>query len=126
MNENRRWPRIALHLEVSLRFPSVDEAAAASTIDVSRCGVYLSMSTPKPIGTTVRLVVHVGDGDMELEGVVVREDLAGVAVFLTKVSEGWERFCDEMTERKQNRSDGKSPLGMAVVERVRKSTNEER
>src|SRR5258707_623138 len=104
-DEQRRWPRMNLALEVLMRFETVDEAISARTTNISREGLFLRMDPPKPLGTKVRARLQIGAETFQLEGVVVHVNPdpdspvpdpgpIGVGVFLTAASEGWARLCD--------------------------------
>jgi len=115
----RRWPRIDLALRVHVRFVDLDEAAESQTVDISRSGLFVRMSPPEPIGTNVRLEVHLGSGErFEVHGVVVRtmpdpddptpnpHAPAGVGVFLTAPGEDWIRFVEALEQKREDRSAG--------------------
>lgn len=70
--ERRRFPRIQLALTVQLRFPSAEAALESSTVDISEGGVFIRMPNPRPEGTVIRLLLHVGERVLEIGGVVVR------------------------------------------------------
>jgi uncharacterized protein (TIGR02266 family) len=75
--ERRRFPRIQLALTVQLRFPSAEAALESSTVDISEGGVFIRMPNPRPEGTVIRLLLHVGGRVLEIGGVVVRSIRAG-------------------------------------------------
>src|SRR5690349_2014594 len=107
--QRRRWPRMALALDVTMRFDNVDHAISAETSNISREGLFISMNPPRRLGTKVRAKVDIGGQQFQLEGVVVHAvpdpddpegdtagQLPGVGVFLTHVSDNWVTFCDEL------------------------------
>lgn len=103
-------------LDVQMRFERMDAAiakTAAQTTNISRKGLFIRMDPPKPVGTKVRLSLQIGADVIQLEGVVVRivpdaaenrplapNDIPGVAVFVTKASDNWERFCETVEEHR--------------------------
>lgn len=100
-----------LNLEVKVRLEHRDHALDAETLNISREGIFIRMDPPKPIGTRVRIGMHIANEKFSVEGVVVRcvpdddEPLAegqtpGIAVFLTMTSAGFGRFCDDLMQRK--------------------------
>jgi Tfp pilus assembly protein PilZ len=121
MAENdRRWPRIDLALEVTVRVEDLDEAA--STLNVSREGLFVQTDAPRPVGTPVTVTVALASGErFQAEGVVVHihpdpdgeapaptDRPAGMGVFLTKTTGAWSDFCD-LVERTRTRPDDETP-----------------
>lgn len=113
VSDTRRWPRMALALDVRMRFENRDQAMEARTLNISREGVFIQMDPPKPIGTRVRIAMHIEATHEKfvIEGVVVRcapdvdeplnpGEAPGIAVFLTHSSVGYTRFCDELARAK--------------------------
>ncbi len=119
----RRWPRMRLALEVQMRFDGVDEAidgVAMRTTNISRDGMFIRMSPPKPIGTHVRVRVLVGAHEILLEGVIVRAAEAddpdtGVGVHLTSASYGWEKLCDLVEARRRGETIAAGDLDLPVA-----------
>jgi hypothetical protein len=123
--DSRRWPRIPLALTVRMRFSDFDEVVQGRTANVSREGLFIRMDKPRPIGTTVHVeleVVNTGDR-VVVDGVVVRsvpdpderatgeigtspprDEIPGIAVFLTGASDGWEHLCDALARHKSEKS----------------------
>ena len=106
---------MSLALEVALRFDDLEKAIGAETANVSREGLFITMDRPKPLGTPVKVRLQNARTAtaFTLEGVVVRclpdlEDprplepgqTRGIAVFLTRTTEEWARFCDALAERR--------------------------
>ena len=111
MEDNRRrWPRIDIAVAVQLCFSSVDAAVTAQTVNLSREGLFIATSHPRPVGTTVRARIRLDDSGQvfELEGVVVRvieerpasatrpAERAGMGVLLKKAGPGWTEFCEKL------------------------------
>jgi hypothetical protein len=107
-------------LDVHMRFDRMDAAiakTAAQTTNISREGLFIRMDPPKPVGTKVRMSLRIGEDVIKLEGIVVRtvpdavdptrptDGIAGVAVFVTRASDNWERFC-ETVEQHRTETDG--------------------
>jgi hypothetical protein len=111
-----------LALEVQMRFEGVDEAidgVAMRTTNISRDGLFIRMSQPKPIGTHVRVRVVVGAHEILLEGVIVRAAEAndqelGVGVHLTSASYGWEKLCDLVEARRRGETIAEQDLELPV------------
>jgi uncharacterized protein (TIGR02266 family) len=111
MEDNRRkWPRIDIAVAVQLSFSSVGAAVTAQTVNLSREGMFIATSHPRPVGTAVHARIRLDDSGQlfELEGVVVRvsEDCpasegrpaqrAGMGVLLQKAGPGWVEFCEKL------------------------------
>lgn len=88
-----------------MRFASTEEILAATSLNISRRGVFLVTDQPKPIGTPVRLSIEVGgDGKrVDVSGIVIHEASEahdhrprGVGIFLTKVPPEWDTLCDRL------------------------------
>lgn len=70
--ERRHCARVALQLQVRLRFETAEAMIASRTFDISRSGAFIAIREPRPRGTKVRLTVEVDDTTIVLGGVVVR------------------------------------------------------
>lgn len=70
--ERRNCARVALQLQVRLRFETAEAMIASRTFDISRSGAFIAIREPRPRGTKVRLTVEVDDTTIVLGGVVVR------------------------------------------------------
>jgi uncharacterized protein (TIGR02266 family) len=121
MAENdRRWPRIDLALEVTVRVEDVEEAAL--TLNVSREGLFVRTDEPRPVGTPVKVTVALASGALfQAEGVVVHihpdadadapappDRRPGMGIFLTTATDAWREFCD-LVERTRKRPDDETP-----------------
>lgn len=71
-DERRNCARVALQLQVRLRFETAEALTACRTFDISRSGAFIALRDPRPRGTKVRLTVEVDDTTIVLGGVVVR------------------------------------------------------
>jgi hypothetical protein len=111
MSTARRFPRVAIVLEVNLHFDDLADASRGQTLNVSRQGVFIAMDDPVAVGTRVRLRIEIaGSGEQHGgEGLVIRrqpdpDDPAtptsprGIAVFLTSADPGWSRWCDALAK----------------------------
>jgi hypothetical protein len=119
----RRWPRIDLVLQITLRVDDLVEAAR--TLNVSREGLFVTSMRPRPVGTQVRVAVLVeGEGCVPAEGVVihanpdpadpsgkVQDRPRGMGIYLTKVSPRWERLCDRLARSKDDPANTSPPPG---------------
>jgi uncharacterized protein (TIGR02266 family) len=70
--DRRAFPRMKLDLAVKLQFASLDDVVESRTVDISRGGVFLRMTQPRPEGTKVRLDIEVGGEPVTISGIVVR------------------------------------------------------
>jgi uncharacterized protein (TIGR02266 family) len=70
--ERRHFARVALQLQVRLRFETAEAMTASRTFDISRSGAFIAIREPRPRGTKVRLTVEVDDMTIVLAGVIVR------------------------------------------------------
>jgi Tfp pilus assembly protein PilZ len=118
----RRWPRIALALDVTVRVEALEEAA--STLDVSREGLFVRTPAPRPAGTPVKVTVALASGErFQAEGVVVHihpdpdvaapaaeERPAGMGILLTKTTDAWRAFCDRLESTRTAPHDETPPL----------------
>jgi molecular chaperone DnaK len=118
VDHDRRWPRIDLALAVTVRVQDLEEAA--STLNVSREGLFVRTRQPRPVGTPVKVTVALASGErFQAEGVVVhihpdpeaaptalqyRPD--GMGVFLTATTSAWHEFCDRLERTRQPPSGG--------------------
>jgi c-di-GMP-binding flagellar brake protein YcgR len=109
--DRRRFPRIQLALTVQLRFPSAEAALESSTVDISEGGVFIRMPNPRPEGTVIRLLLHVGERVLEI-GVVVRctrsgeGEPVGIGVLFTELRPDDATFVQTLVrERLSPRSD---------------------
>lgn len=73
MQQERKWPRVALKAQVQMRFSSLESVLRGSLRDLSVGGAFVYSRTPRPVGTMIRLLVEVEDKDLrfEAEGEVV-------------------------------------------------------
>lgn len=115
---DRRWPRIELALDVTVRVEDLDEAAL--TLNVSREGAFVRTRSPRPVGTPVRLTVALATGErFKAEGLVVHihpdpdavgpvppDRPAGMGIFLTLTTDAWRDFCDRLERTRQHPVDG--------------------
>jgi len=70
--DRRAFTRVQLDLSVRLQFASADDVVHSRTVDISRGGVFLRMSQPRPEGTKVKLDIEVAGEPVTVSGVVVR------------------------------------------------------
>jgi uncharacterized protein (TIGR02266 family) len=111
MEDNRRrWPRLDIAVAVQLSFSSVEAAVTAQTVNLSREGLFIATSHPRPVGTTVHARIRLDDTGQvfELEGTVVRvsegrpasdgrpAERPGMGVLLKKTVPGWIEFCEKL------------------------------
>jgi hypothetical protein len=109
-NGFRRFPRIALAVQVRMEFEDMWDLAESETINISRRGLFVRMAAPKPLGTTLRFEIKVRKGrTFTVEGVVVHQGaeggVAGVGISLTSVGEGWTEFVETLEARKRDLAD---------------------
>jgi uncharacterized protein (TIGR02266 family) len=110
--ERRRWPRVQLELQARIRFASPEAALRSHTFDISEGGVFLRLQSPRPKGTTVRLVLEIGDRTMMLSGCVARvsdgrDGPKGVGVAFTKISDVDRKFLADLIAQRQKNRDNK-------------------
>ena len=108
MDDRRRAARIGLDLNVKAQFASVDDAADARTLDVSRTGLFL-VGVVRPIGThvTCEFTIEAPPLRLKLGGVVMRLvhpgeahfGRGGVGILLEQVPEAWNDFVTELERR---------------------------
>jgi len=70
--DRRASVRVALELQVRLRFESAEAMVASRTFDISRGGAFISIRNPRPRGTKVRLTLQVQEQTIVIGGLVVR------------------------------------------------------
>jgi hypothetical protein len=112
VSTSRRWPRVDVVLDVTVRFENPDDVVEARTLNVSREGVFIAMDAPVALGARVRLRVDIAQTGESYgaEGLVVRRQPdpddpsapsypRGIALFLTATGPGWVRWCDELIAR---------------------------
>jgi len=105
--ERRKWPRINLDAEALLTFDRVGPEMRARIVNASAKGLFLAMNRPRPLGTSMRITVKVGEGDLELRvaGVVVHVvetpgpgEVKGVGLVLTEMGDDWSALCARLAE----------------------------
>jgi molecular chaperone DnaK len=121
-DHDRRWPRIDLALDVTVRLEDLEEAAL--TLNVSREGLFVRTEEPRPVGTPVKVTVALASGALfQAEGVVVHvhpdpdagapmppNRLAGMGIFLTQATDAWREFCDLVDRTRTATHDETPPL----------------
>jgi Tfp pilus assembly protein PilZ len=73
--ERRRFPRVALDAQVSVRVPSADTLFESRLRDLSANGVFIRTENTRPIGTGLELSIEVREGDVVVRarGIIVHE-----------------------------------------------------
>lgn len=109
-NRERRFPRIALAAQVRMEFEDIWEVAENETINISRNGLFVKTTTPRPIGTRLRFEIKVRKGQtFAVEGTVVHHGAdggpRGVGISLTSVGNGWVEFVEQLEARKRDLAD---------------------
>ncbi|HEY3356897.1 MAG TPA: PilZ domain-containing protein [Polyangia bacterium] len=118
---DRRWPRIDLALDVTLRVGDVEEAAR--TLNISREGLFVATAAPRRVGTRVRVCLALDNGErFHAEGMVIHaqpdpEDPArsddgrprGMGIFLTATTLGWRKLCDRLGRLREAKEVRPSP-----------------
>ena len=81
LQQERKWPRVALKAQVQMRFSSLDAMLRGSLRDLSVGGAFVFSRAPRPVGTRLRLLVLVEDSALrfEAEGEIVHVAESGPA-----------------------------------------------
>jgi hypothetical protein len=117
----RRWPRIDLALDVTVRVGDLEEASR--TLNVSREGLFVATRSPRRVGTRVRVCIALENGErFHAEGIVIHaipdpDDPAatggtrpqGMGIYLTVTTLGWRRLCDRVHHLREAESHGRGP-----------------
>ena len=129
MDGKRRWPRVPVRLNMTLKL--ADATVAVRSVNVSREGLFIAMDPPRRLGTEVRIKLEdsASGEQFELEGVVVHavpdpddpehagmREPRGIGVFLTSASAGWLHFCAGVAGDEAPQSIGPPSLAGAAVE----------
>lgn len=92
-----------LDLAVKLQFASVDDVIHSRTVDISRGGVFLGMSNPRPEGTKVKIDIEVAGEPASISGVVVRtvrpgegSGPPGIGVLFTETGDDQQAFIERL------------------------------
>lgn len=102
--ERRSCARVALQLQVRLRFETAEAMTASRTFDISRSGAFIAIRDPRPRGTKVQLTVEVHNTSIVLRGVVVRvsqnrkSGLRGMGIQFTEVTPQAEEALGRLLE----------------------------
>ena len=80
-SNRRRFTRIPLSLEVSIRFDDINSFVSEFSSDLSVGGIFIKTQKPRKVGTEVKLSMNLQNGQklIEATGRVVRVVLAGDA-----------------------------------------------
>lgn len=68
--ERRQFPRLACRLEAQVTTPEASTQLAATVIDICLGGCYLEMMSPFPVGSTVEMVLDLGESTIAVRGKV--------------------------------------------------------
>jgi molecular chaperone DnaK len=106
----RRFPRITLAAQVRMEFEDIWDLAESETLNISRGGLFVKTSSPRPIGTMLRFEIKVRQGKtFTVEGQVIHHGTEagskGIGVSLTSVGEGWVEFVETLEARKRDLAD---------------------
>jgi hypothetical protein len=115
----RRWPRIDLALDVTVRVGDLEEASR--TLNVSREGLFVATLTPRRVGTRVRVCIALDTGErFHAEGIVIHANpdpddpsgasetrVRGMGIYLTVTTLGWRRLCDHVHHLREAQSHGR-------------------
>jgi hypothetical protein len=89
--ENRRNPRVEVSkgIWVSWQTAGAKASSVSRVRDLSIGGVFVSTPAPPPVGTTVKLLFALPEGEVRVEGVVRYADSKkGMGVEFTRMSAG--------------------------------------
>jgi len=94
---------MAIELNVKLQFASEQDALESQVLNISRGGVFIKMSPPRPEGTRVKIDLKIGDRHLQASGAVVRsvtydEELgtAGIGVVFTELCPDDRAYLDSL------------------------------
>jgi hypothetical protein len=68
--DRRQFPRLACRLEAQVTTPEAATQLAAKVIDICLGGCYLEMMSPFPVGSTVEMVLDLGESTIAARGKV--------------------------------------------------------
>lgn len=106
--ERRQWPRIRLDLTVRVRFASTQAVLSSQTFDISAGGCFVKVARPRPVGTSVRLILEIAERTMTISGTVVRTveatsgSIPGMGVQFVDVKPEDRAFLDGLVTARSN------------------------
>ncbi len=87
--ENRRNPRTEVSKGFWVSWQTTGASAVSRVRDLSIGGVFISTTTPPPIGTAVKLLFALPEGEVRIEGIVrYAESKKGMGVEFTRMGTG--------------------------------------
>jgi len=84
--ENRRNPRTEVSKGIWVSWQTTGASTVSRVRDLSAGGVFVSTATPAPVGTTVKLLFALPEGEVRVEGTVRYADATkGMGVEFTRM-----------------------------------------
>ena len=106
--ERRAHVRVAVELRVAVRFDTIEDVLRSHTVDLSEAGVFIATTSPRAVGTRVRIAMTVGEQAVDLPGEVVRclppakasGAMPGMGVRFEALSDEAQALVDEICARR--------------------------
>lgn len=98
--DNRRSPRVATSQGVWVSWQANGPRTVSRVRDLSTGGVFVSTPVPVPVGTAVKLLFSLPEGEMRIQGTVrYSEPKKGMGVEFTRMGAGDRARLDELLRR---------------------------
>ncbi len=107
-----REPRISVSAPVKIRYESILDFHEMQSVNISRSGMFLSCSDPRPVGTIIDFELGLADGLSLLKGKgevvrVASAPLAGMGVRFRELDQEARRFLERIVM--VNEQEGRAP-----------------
>lgn len=107
-----REPRISVSAPVKIRYESILDFHETQSVNISRSGMFLSCSDPRPVGTIIDFELALSDGLSLLKGKgevvrVASAPMAGMGVRFRELDQEARRFLERIAM--VNEQEGRSP-----------------
>jgi uncharacterized protein (TIGR02266 family) len=107
-----REPRISVSAPVKIRYESILDFHETQSVNISRSGMFLSCSDPRPVGTIIDFELGLADGLSLLKGKgevvrVASAPMAGMGVRFRELDQEARRFLERIVM--VNEQEGRSP-----------------
>jgi uncharacterized protein (TIGR02266 family) len=111
-DQQARDLRVAVSVPVRIRYESILDFHGTQSVNISRSGMFLASTDPRPVGTIIDFELALADGLSLLRGKgevvrVTNGPVAGMGVRFRELDEEARRFLDRIVQ--VNEEEGRSP-----------------